>query len=202
MKRVIKGTIVALSVTLLVLVVAELAVLPRRDAPLPRAIQLLGFHAVPGQVLDDTPISALGFAGDAIDVGKPPGTVRVLMLGASAFFNRRMALRLKSALQERTEARVEVVGAALRTHTSMASVLKYRALRKYAFDCVLVYHGINDLWANNAPPERFRDDYSHMGGWYARGPLLDRSLIARRAYNRWVHEGVNYVFPGPVNGNA
>jgi hypothetical protein len=41
-----------------------------------------------------------------------------------------------------------------------------------------------------------------MGGWYARGPLLDRSLIARRAYNRWVHEGVNYVFPGPVNGNA
>ena len=44
-------------------------------------------------------------------------------------------------------------------HTSRASVIKYDFLSKYRFDVVLIYEGINDLWANHVTPERFRDDY-------------------------------------------
>jgi lysophospholipase L1-like esterase len=127
----------------------------------------------------------MGFAGDAIPVAKPSGTRRVLMLGSSSFFNRRMAERLKEKLAAPTDGPVEVVGAALRSHTSMSSVLKYRVLAKYSFDDVLIYDAINDLWANLVPPEQFDDNYAHLGCAYRRGLLLDHSLIARGIYDKF-----------------
>jgi hypothetical protein len=50
-------------------------------------------------------------------------------------------------------------------HTTRDSLVKYAALEAARFDLVVVYHGINDARANNAPPELFRDDYSHLP-WY------------------------------------
>jgi lysophospholipase L1-like esterase len=145
----------------------------------------MGFFAPPNTTVDDTRISSMGFAGDAIQVAKPSGTRRVLMLGSSAFFNRRMAERLKESLAAASHERVEVVGAALRSHTTMSSVLKYRVLAKYHFDDVLIYHAINDLWANLVPPERFDENYTHMGCEYHRGILLNHSLIARGIYDKF-----------------
>jgi len=50
-------------------------------------------------------------------------------------------------------------------HTTLDSLYKYQQLAGASFDLVAVYHGLNELRANNVPPERFRADYSHYG-WY------------------------------------
>jgi lysophospholipase L1-like esterase len=160
----------------------ELVVLPGLSWPVPRKIQLMGFHAQPGLDLGATRIHRLGFAGDAPEPEKPPDTLRVLTLGESTLFNRNLTGRLAARLREGGQS-FEVLGAALRSHTSRSSVLKYQVLRELDFDVVLICHGINDLYANHVPPEEFRDDYSHLNPWYRRGPLLDRSLIARRLFN-------------------
>jgi lysophospholipase L1-like esterase len=94
-----------------------------------------------------------------------------------------MTERLRAQIAPRTPGRLELVGAALRSHTSRSSVLKYRLLGEYDFDVVVIYEGINDLFANHVPPALYRDDYAHLGPWYVRGPLLDRSVIARLVYN-------------------
>lgn len=175
-----------LALLALALFLAEFIILSHWGPPVPRDVQLMCFFAPPNMMIDDTRISAMGFAGDAIEVSKPSGTRRVLMLGSSAFFNRRLAERLKERLAATNPAPVEVVGAALRSHTTMSSVLKYRVLAKYNFDDVLIYHAINDLWANLVPPDQFDENYTHLGCAYHRGILLDHSLIARGLYNRFL----------------
>ncbi len=166
--------------------VAELWVLPWRLG-VDRQAFLLGFTATESRV-DDVPINALGFTGDDLASPKADGTIRVLTLGGSALFNRRMTARLKDALAAASPRRVEVLGAALRAHTTWSSVHKYRYLAHHDFDLVLVYHGINDLYANHVAPDDFRTDYSHLRAWYRRHPLLDRSVIARAIYNRFLHD--------------
>jgi hypothetical protein len=50
--------------------------------------------------------------------------------------------------------------------TSRDSRLAYEAIgAEEHFDLVVIYDGINEARANNAPPELFRDDYAHYG-WY------------------------------------
>ena len=110
-------------------------------------------------------------------------------------FNRRMTERLKHSLTKITSQPIEVLGAALRTHTTKSSVVKYKLLRKYRFDFVLIYHGINDLWANHIPIESFQSDYSHLGSWYKRNVWLDSCLICRTIYKKWLYQG-------PVRGSS
>ena len=62
-----------------------------------RALMLLGLHAPADTQIDDTPINAQGFTGDVLNESKPDqDTIRILTLGGSAMFNRRMAERLAS----------------------------------------------------------------------------------------------------------
>src|SRR5262249_42908775 len=103
--------------------------------------------------------------------------------------------------------RFEILGAALRSHTTRASLLKYQALSKYQFDYVSIYHGINDLWANHVPDADFRTDYGHLNPWYVRSWLLDSSLVARTIYNRFCrhrtkafHEFLAHSPKASVNG--
>jgi hypothetical protein len=68
-------------------------------------------------------------------------------------------------------------------HTTRDSLLKYRALAKQKFDIVVVYHAINDVVANNCPPELFQSDYSHYSRHEVRNtaarhlPFIDVSVI-------------------------
>jgi hypothetical protein len=149
---------------------------------LPRETFLMGFAATPGMV-DDVLVNSTGFTGDVIEPRKPTGTTRILTLGESSLFNRRMTERIKSRLQSISKTKLEIVGAALRTHTTRSSLLKYRLLRRYDFDFVLIYHGINDLWADHVPLRDFREDYSHVGLWYRRNLWLDHCAVCRVAYN-------------------
>lgn len=176
---------------------------------LPRDMALMGFSGMPDTTIDDTSINSMGFTGDVIDLRKNSGKVRMLTLGGSTLFNRRMSERLKDNLNKISKRPVEILGGALRTHTSMASVIKYRALSKYKFDYVLIYHGINDLFVNNVYIDYFRSDYSHMLPWYRRNIILDHSLIARVIYNNFIwgkrifgFEKIWYIYPQQHMENA
>jgi lysophospholipase L1-like esterase len=72
-----------------------------------------------------------------------------------------------------------VYSLAVAGHTSRDSLLKYRLTGRHRFDLVLVYHGINDLRADDVPPERFRADYSHMDWYREVEPIVTRRALAR-----------------------
>lgn len=54
---------------------------------------------------------------------------------------------------------------AVPAHTSRDSLIKYAALDNARFDLVVFYHGLNEVRANNVPPELYRDNYDHYS-WY------------------------------------
>ncbi|MGH2373611.1 MAG: hypothetical protein ACRDIC_09090 [bacterium] len=95
------------------------------------------------------------------------GFYDILLLGGSALH--RDYGEVEQALQEQLayagHRNVRVYNLADRAHTSRDSRLKYAAVGDARFDLVLVYDGINEARANNAPPEIYRDDYAHYA-WY------------------------------------
>ena len=194
--------LVYIIIIMIAMVVAfEFVILPWHFK-LPRDMALMGFSGKPNAIIDDTSLNSMGFTGDVIHHKKNPEKVRILTLGGSAMFNRRMTERLNKSLNEISSRPVEILGAALRTHTSMSSLIKYRLLSRYKFDYVLIYHGINDLFVNNVYIDHFRSDYSHMLPWYRRNFLLNNSLIARVIYNNFIWgrrifgmEKIWYIYP-------
>jgi hypothetical protein len=97
-----------------------------------------------------------------------PGSPRVLLLGGSALHPDwgPAAARLGEALSRLAGRPVELVNAAVPSHGTLDSLHKYQlAGAGPRFDLVLVYHGINELRANNVPARVWRDDYSHYA-WY------------------------------------
>ena len=77
--------------------------------------------------------------------------------------------RIEDDLYEQLAAKghnnVRIFNLAFPAHTSRDSLLKYSALGDSRFDLVVFYHGMNDVRVNNAPPDIFREDYSHYS-WY------------------------------------
>jgi lysophospholipase L1-like esterase len=88
---------------------------------------------------------------------------------------------LAEQLTEAGHPNVRMLNLAFPAHTSRDSRLKYAALAESRFDLVVVYDGINDVRANNAPPELFREDYGHFR-WYetanALAPYHDTARLA------------------------
>ena len=78
---------------------------------------------------------------------------------------------------------VRVTNLSAPAHTSLDSYYKYKHLAGKRFDLVIVYHGINEVRANNCPPSVFKEDYSHFS-WYK---LIND--YEKRAESRW------FVFP-------
>src|SRR5678816_2039441 len=54
---------------------------------------------------------------------------------------------------------------------------KYRQLAPAGVELVMVYHGLNELRANNVPPGSFRDDYSHYAWYELVGDVVDRNAL-------------------------
>lgn len=100
----------------------------------------------------------------------------ILVLAGSVLQDRyapfEAALREELSLRSRREVRVHSLTRA--AHNSRDSLLKYRQLGEQRFDLVVVYHGINDLRANQISEAEFRDDYSHME-WYRRVNWLSQN---------------------------
>lgn len=95
------------------------------------------------------------------------GFVDVLLLGGSPLHESwgRVEPELLEQLAGAGRHDLRLFNLAQPAHTSRDSLLKYAALEEFRFDGVVVYHGINETRANNAPPELFQDDYSHIA-WY------------------------------------
>jgi hypothetical protein len=88
-----------------------------------------------------------------------PDATNVLLLGGSVLNGAGRDGKLQDALGPGWR----VYNVAQNAHSSLDSLTKYRWLidRGYRFDYVVFYHGINEVRANNAPPEVFRANYSH-----------------------------------------
>lgn len=91
----------------------------------------------------------------------------VLLLGGSSLHRDWGSIEqdLRERLACELGRKVRTFNLAKRAQTSRDSWLKYAALAEARFELVIFYHGINETRANNAPPEIFREDYSHFL-WY------------------------------------
>lgn len=115
-------------------------------------------------------------------IRREPDCFDVLMLGGSALNLRYGAVEhvLRERLTRETGKCVRIHNLAEPGHTSLDSFYKYKHLSGSHFDLVIVYHGINDVRANNCPASVFQPDYSHLS-WYK---LIND--FERRSDARWL----------------
>jgi hypothetical protein len=108
-----------------------------------------------------------------------PDTKNVLLLGGSVLYGAGGDGKLEAVLGPPWR----VYNVAQNAHSSLDSLTKYRYLldHGYRFDYVVFYHGINEVRANNAPPEVFRDDYSHYLFYRLVHAVFDDGHPIRRA---------------------
>ena len=138
----------------------------------------------------------------AADIARPrhdDGFYNVLMLGESVLHHNWG--EIEPALQEQLalagQRNIRIFNFAVPAQTTRDSWLKYAALGEARFDLVILYHGANETRTNNAPPEMFREDYSHYS-WYtvvnALAPYHGTAVLAlpytlryaaARARQRW-----------------
>jgi hypothetical protein len=95
------------------------------------------------------------------------GFYNILLLGGSVLYKDwgEVEQALGEQLAYEGHRNVRIFNLAEPGHTSRDSRLKYAALGQARFDLVVFYHGVNDARTNNAPPDVFREDYSHYS-WY------------------------------------
>jgi len=93
--------------------------------------------------------------------------LEVLLLGGSALNNGYGDIEhlLRERLTREIRRCVRVHNLSEPGHTTLDSLYKYEHLADQHFDLVIVYHGINEVRANNCPRDVFRDDYGHFS-WY------------------------------------
>ncbi len=109
------------------------------------------------------------------------GCFDILLLGGSALHEDYGDIEhvLRERLIRATRRCVRIHNLAAPAHTTLDSLYKYKHLDGYDFDLVLVYHGINEIRANNCTADQYRDDYSHLS-WYR---LIND--FERHADSRW-----------------
>jgi len=139
--------------------------------------------------------------------GRGDGTFDVLLLGGSVLHESwgDVEEQILERLARAGHRDVRVHNLAEPAHTTRDSLVKYRALATAHFDLVVVYHGINDARANDAPAEVFRDDYSHLP-WYelvnALAPEHGRARLALPATLRYLAARVRQrLAPGRYAGS-
>ncbi len=105
----------------------------------------------------------------------------ILMLGGSVLHNKYGDIEhvLQERLIRETRHCVRIYNLAEPAHTTLDSYFKYLHLQEQSFDLVMVYHGINEVRANNCLASQFKEDYSHFS-WYRL--ILD---FEARADSRW-----------------
>lgn len=107
--------------------------------------------------------------------------VEILLLGGSVLHRDYGDIDhvLRERLSRATGRCVRIYNLSAPAHTSLDSRYKYGHITGRRFDWIIVYHGINEIRANNCPPEKFRSDYSHLS-WYR---LIN--AFERKAQSRW-----------------
>jgi hypothetical protein len=123
---------------------------------------------------------ALAPLGEGPPVRRDDESFDVLVLGASTVHRAwgSFPKKLDAALRARGRPH-RVYNLAAPGHTSRDSLLKYRLTARHRFDLLFVYQGINELRADDVPPERFRSDFSHMDWYREIGAIVERRRLAR-----------------------
>ena len=86
---------------------------------------------------------------------------------------------LREQLATAAKRPVTIYNLAAEAHTTRDSLIKYRHLDGQHFDLILLYHGINEVRANNCPPDMFRSDYDHYS-WYRLINTFEQHQATRR----------------------
>lgn len=97
----------------------------------------------------------------------------ILILGGSVitYGFSDIELLLQEQLDSLTPQHVRIYNLAKPAHASLDSYHKINLKDIQGFDLVLVYHGINELRANNCPPDFFKANYEHFS-WYKEIALI------------------------------
>ena len=84
--------------------------------------------------------------------------INVLLIGGSVLHNNSRIL-----IDSGKDRGIHFFNLAHPAHTSLDSLYKYQYLtkKKYKFDFVIFYHGINEVRTNNIQKEFFKEDYGH-----------------------------------------
>lgn len=115
----------------------------------------------------------------------------VLLLGASVLNGEENSESIERAFDRRCR----VYNLSQPAHSSIDSVtkLRYALGRGDRFDYVIFYHGINDVRANNAPPDLFSTDYGHYffyrltkAVFSEENPVIRRLLTSSLFYRSYV----------------
>jgi len=156
-----------------------------------RAHRHLGFALVPGYHQGGNRHNLLGFRGEEITLGKPPGVVRIACCGGSTTYGEGTKgdfhLSMPFVLQQGLRAAgrdVEVINAGCPGWTTLETLINFETrLLELQPDWAVVYHGINDVLPRMVWPQlAYRADLS---GWLCRNEhvveasLLERSTLAR-----------------------
>lgn len=125
----------------------------QQDDPLLGYVPAPGSHPSPERGMDEVTINQRGFRGPPLDVPKPPGTTRIVLLGGSVVYgigandDETISQQLAGLLGERLGRPVEVVNGGVPGYTSTAEalMLQTRALAAEP-DAVVALHGFNDVY--------------------------------------------------------
>jgi lysophospholipase L1-like esterase len=141
------------------------------------------FHFLPHHYLVYVPrpdprgvwtVNALGFRGPEIPREKPDGTVRIACLGGSTTFGSKQTedgltypRRLEELLRASVpSARIEVVNAGVHGWTSAETFINFQMrVLELSPDAVVVYEGINDVFALAAPEQGGADYLGFRRRW-------------------------------------
>ena len=100
-------------------------------------------------------------------IHKNDGFFDILILGGSVVnkWYGDIETHLGKQLRSLTTLPIRIHNVAFPGHSTRDSFNKYNLLHSKQFELVMIYHGINDIPTNNAPPDVFKEDYSHYF-WY------------------------------------
>jgi hypothetical protein len=116
--------------------------------------------------------------------------IDILLLGASVINYRISDIdrRLAEALQDQLGQKVRVFNLSKFAHSSRDSLIKYQFLKDKYFDLVLLYHGINEVRANNISADLFKKDYSHCAFYERINTLQQHKELAYVVLPWLVHD--------------
>jgi len=109
------------------------------------------------------------------------GSFNLLLLGGSVLTDDwgRVASFLKEKIRSELGKEANIVNLAAAAQSSLDSYYKYRWAGGKRFDMVAFYQGINEVRANNVPPDIWKEDYSHYS-WYDEVNFYFRHPVLRR----------------------